>query len=163
MADNFRFPKGYEVRVLRKEDIINSIDKNIIDKEIAFEIIKRLEIDAARFLKEGKWAGIPHLGSIRMSKAERALQTTEVQELIKEAGRELDAKRYILFRKDLSAYYHKKEKAERYFNYVLSKMVNRNGGLYRRLAKEKGENYSRIYLVCVSEMKLVGGDFNYYG
>ena len=31
MSDIFRFPNGYEVKVLRKEDVLASIDANIID------------------------------------------------------------------------------------------------------------------------------------
>ena len=32
------FPNGYDVRVVRKQDILDCIDDNIIDKDIALEL-----------------------------------------------------------------------------------------------------------------------------
>ena len=59
-----RYPKGNEVRVVRKADILKCIDENIIDKEIALEIVTQCEIDAANYLTNGKWTGIPYMGNI---------------------------------------------------------------------------------------------------
>ena len=55
MTDTYKFPGGNDVKVLRKEDIINTINCNIVDKEVALAIVKQCEIDAANFLRKGRW------------------------------------------------------------------------------------------------------------
>ena len=54
--------------MFKKQDILDCIDNNILDKEIALTLIEQLEIDAANFLKEGRWTGIHFIGNIRIPK-----------------------------------------------------------------------------------------------
>lgn len=56
-----KFPRGYDVTIVRKEDVLEAIDDNIIDKEIALDLIKQLELDASNFIKEGRWTSLPLL------------------------------------------------------------------------------------------------------
>ena len=35
MTDTYKFPGGNDVKIVRKEDIINTISCNIVDKEVA--------------------------------------------------------------------------------------------------------------------------------
>ena len=50
MADTFKFPNGgYDVTVLKRQDILDCIDANIIDKEVALAIVDQCELDAAEF------------------------------------------------------------------------------------------------------------------
>lgn len=156
MADIFKFPHGYDVRVLRKEDVVKTIDENIVDKEIALAIIKRLEIDAAAFMNEGRWTGIPHLGSMRIRMFKKLEQTDVHKELVKEAREQLDNRQYVLFRKDLAGEYKKQERAERYFKYIVSKQANKNKNLYRELAKKFGENYAQLFLYLTAKFTPVG-------
>ena len=54
MSEQFKFPNGgYEVTVLRKQDILDCIDDNIIDKEIAknYSEIKALTDNKTREAK----------------------------------------------------------------------------------------------------------------
>ena len=69
MADTYKFPGGgYDVTVFKKQDVLDCIDKNILDKDVALAFIEQLEVDAANFLKEGRWTGIPFIGNIRIPK-----------------------------------------------------------------------------------------------
>ena len=86
MSDIYKFPSGgYEVTVFKKQDILDCIDNNILDKEIALTLIEQLEIDAANFLKEGRWTGIPFIGNIRVPKLRQLQESPEQQALIEEA------------------------------------------------------------------------------
>ena len=40
MADTYKFPGGgYDVTVFKKQDVLDCIDKNILDKDVAYEIV----------------------------------------------------------------------------------------------------------------------------
>ena len=82
MSDIFKFPRGYDVKILRKSDVIASINANIIDKDVALAIVKKCEIDAANFLREGRWAGIPYIGNIRIPKGREKFLSEETQEIL---------------------------------------------------------------------------------
>lgn len=150
MSDIFRFPNGYEVKVLRKEDVLASIDANIIDKEVALEIVKRCEIDAANFLKEGRWASIPFMGAIRIPKTQLALMSDKTKELLNEAKQNLEHDKYILFRQSVANDIGKRVKVERYYMYTVSKFVGRNPKFFRIIADKKGDAYARFlsYTLC---------------
>lgn len=69
MADVFRFPNdGYDVTIVKKQDILDCIDENIIDKEVALSIVEHCEKTAAEFISSGRWTGIPFIGNIRIPK-----------------------------------------------------------------------------------------------
>lgn len=152
MADIFKFPNGgYGVNVLKKQDILNCIDENIIDKDIALEIVKQCEKDAAEFINNGVWAGLPFIGNVRVPKAKALEKTKEQQELIQEASDLLDRKNYILFRKQLNAENSRYVQKERYFNYVTSIAVNKNKKLYKKICSEKGEHFAKVFIYsCIN-------------
>ena len=120
-----------------KKDILDCIDKNIVDKDIALAIIEQCEIDAANFIKEGRWAGIPFIGSIRVSKHHLMTETPEQQALIKEAQETLDSNKYILFRTELGRENDKHIRQERYYRYIVSIAVSHNKKLYKKLCEER--------------------------
>lgn len=159
MADTFKFPNGgYEVVVLRKKDVIDAIDENIIDKELALAIVEQSEIDAANFIKIGRWTGIPFIGNIRIPKTLQALMSDKQQALIEAAKEELDKDKYCLFRKELNAENARRVKYQRYTDYVASISINRNKPLYNKLCKTKGKNYARIYFYSIAKMKPINYD-----
>jgi len=151
MADVFKFPNnGYDVKVLRKEDVLASIDRNIVDKEVALAIVKRCEIDAANFLREGRWAGIPFIGNIRIPQTVKMLTSDESKAILEEAKDTLDETRYLLFRKNYANDIGKQVKMERYYRYVVSKFVGKASKFFRRMADRDGELHARIvcYTLC---------------
>lgn len=147
MADTYKFPGGgYDVTVFKKQDVLDCIDKNILDKDVALAFIEQLEVDAANFLKEGRWTGIPFIGNIRIPKLRQLEESPEQQALIAEAKEKLDADKYILFRTQLGKENSKHIKQERYYRYITSIAISHNRRLYKKLCKEKGEYFARIYL-----------------
>ena len=147
MADTYKFPGGgYDVTVFKKQDVLDCIDKNILDKDAALAFIEQLEVDAANFLKEGRWTGIPFIGNIRIPKLRQLEESPEQQALIAEAKENLDTDKYILFRTQLGKENSKHIKQERYYRYITSIAISHNRRLYKKLCKEKGEYFARIYL-----------------
>ena len=154
MQSSRKFPNGgYDVTVLRKKDVIDCIDNNILDKEIALDLIKQLELDAINFIKDGKWAGIPYIGNIRIPKHRQYLNSPEIKKLVEDSRETLDSEKYILFRRRLAADSQKRAKVERYYNYILSKQMNKNMKLFKSLAKRKGELVAKIIVMCLVEMR----------
>lgn len=147
MADTYKFPGGgYDVTVFKKQDVLDCIDKNILDKDVVLAFIEQLEVDAANFLKEGRWTGIPFIGNIRIPKLRQLEESPEQQALIAEAKENLDADKYILFRTQLGKENSKHIKQERYYRYITSIAISHNRRLYKKLCEEKGEYFARIYL-----------------
>lgn len=163
MPAEFKFPNGYSVTVLRKEDVLKTIEENIIDKDIALTIIRQLEIDAANFVRKGVWAGIPHFGNLRVKPTTKLLKEKATAQLIKDSKESLDSQRYVLFRKDLAAEVAERAKLERQFNYRLSRMVKRNYRAYTKMAKEKGDTYANLYYFLLGGIKIMGLDEMLYG
>lgn len=156
MPEIFKFPfGGYDVKVYRKQDILDCIEENIVDKEIALEIIKQCEIDATNFLLNGKWTGLPHIGNIRIPKATAIHHSPEVQALIKNAEETLTHEKYVMFRKQLRNDTAKAVARERYYEYIVSKMVTKNRKLFRKLCDNNGDAYARFLLYTLSNCKIV--------
>ena len=152
MSDIFKFPKGYDVKVLRKEDVLASIDANIIDKDVALEIVKRCEIDAANFLREGRWASIPYIGSIRIPKTALVLMSDKTKELLNEAKQTLEHDKYLLFRQSVANDIGKQVKIERYYKYVVSKFVGNNLKFFKNLSSKRGDAYARFVCYTLSDI-----------
>ena len=159
MPDIFKFPNGYDVTICRKKDIIECIDKNIIDKDIALAIVDSCEYNVAEFIRQGRWAGIPFIGNIRVDKNYEMYQTDEQQALIQEAKEQLDKEQYLLFRKKLTKENIKRIANDRYYRYVTSMAVTNNRKLYKKLCETKGEVYARLFLYCSHEVVAVCNEY----
>lgn len=162
MGETRRFPpEGYEVTLLRKQDVLKCIDENIIDKEIALEIVRRCEIDATNFLENGRWAGIPFLGNIRIPKIVQTFLSEDTQQLMAEAKQNLDANKYLLFRKQFATNAVKREDRERFYKYELSKFIGKNLKTFRALSSKHGDKLARIICFTLRNMTVVT-EYNLY-
>lgn len=159
MGDTYRFPGGYTVKILKKQDILDCIDANIIDKEIALAIVEQCEIDAACFLKDGKWTGIPFIGNVRIPKHKQLEDSPEQQALIAEAKANLDVDKYVLFRSQLGKENNKHVKQERYYRYITSIAISNNRKLYKKLCKEKGELFAKIFLYASYNITAIENEY----
>lgn len=160
MADTFKFPNnGYDVTICKKQDILDCIDKNIVDKEIALAIVEHCEFQAAQFIREGRWTGLPFIGNIRKSKTKELLKSTEQQILIAEAKEYLNKDQYILFRKELNKENARQISQERYYRYITSIAVNKNKKLYKHLCKTKGDVFARLFLFCSYQVTAVNNEY----
>ena len=159
MADTFKFPNGYDVTICRKQDILDCIDKNIIDKDVALAVIENCEFNAAKYIKEGRWTGIPFIGNIRVPKTIQMLHSTEQQALLQDAKEQLGKEQYIMFRKQLNKENVKQISQDRYYRYITSIAVNNNRKLFKKLCATKGEVYARLFLYCSHEVVAVSNEY----
>ena len=160
MADTFKFPNGgYDVTICRKQDILDCIDKNITDKDVAMAIVEHCEFQVASFIREGRWTGIPFIGNIRTPKTVQMLKTDEQQALIQDAKEQLGKEQYIMFRKQLNKENAKQISQDRYYRYVTSIAVNANKKLFRKLCDTKGEVYARLFLFCSREVVAISNEY----
>lgn len=157
--DTYKFPGGNDVKVIRKEDIIDTINTNIVDKDVALAIVKQCEIDAAAFLKSGRWTGIPFMGNIKVPDNVKMSRTPEQRELIDSAYHSVSNEQFVMFRRGLAYDNEKRIKANRYFNYVLSMAVAKNRQLFKKLCKEKGESWTRIHFFLTFSVTAINNEY----
>lgn len=155
MSDIRNFPNGYEVVVLNKHDILQCIDDNVLDKDIALAVVEQCELDAAEFISQGRWTGLPYIGNVCIPKTRQLSRSEEQVELVEQAKEVLDKDKYILFRKSLNTDNIKKAKYERYYNYITSIAVNKNRSLFKKLCATKGELYAKFYIYALYNLKPV--------
>lgn len=159
MIDTFKFPGGTDVKVVRKEDVIETINCNIVDKDVALAIVRQCETDAANFLRNGRWTGIPFMGSIKVPDVVKMSRTKEQRELIDTAYNTLPTEQFVMFRRELAYNNEKRVKATKYYNYVLSIAVSKNRNLFKKLCKEKGVGYARIHFFLISSITAVENEY----
>ena len=153
MGDTIKMPNGgYDVKVIRKEDVIKCIDSNIVDKDIMLAFINQFEIDASNFLSEGRWTSLPYIGTLRKNQYKEILNSDEVKELDEAAKENLDKNKYILFRKNLRDDISKRIKRERIYKYTLSQVIKKNKKFYNYIEKTKGEKIARV--ICFTMFEL---------
>ena len=163
MKEKYNFPNGgYEVHIVKKSDILETIDNNIIDKDIALALVEKLELDCANFLREGRWANIPYIGNIRVPKAKQLLKSSEQQLLIEDAYNNLDSDSYVMFRKQLNSYNAHKARFEKLFNYLISILGNKYNKYFNYLRRNKGEHYARIVIYTFNSLDALTEDFKRY-
>lgn len=159
MGDTYKFPGGVDVRVVRKEDIIQSINCNIVDKDVALEIVRQCEFDAANFLRKGRWTGIPFIGSIKVPDVVKMSHTPEQRQLIHDAAETISKEQFVIFRRELAYNNEKRAKATRYYNHVLSIAVSKNRNLFKKLCKEKGVGYARLHFFLINSITAVENEY----
>ena len=146
MAETFKFPHGgNDVTIVRKQDILDCIDQNILDKDVALAVIEQCEIDIEQNLINGKWTGIPFLGSLK-PKLMRKRVNADIQDTIKESKVQMDKSTYVLFRKNLVNDLARQEKYDRWAKYITSLAAGRYKNKYRMLCRTKGEAYAKAYM-----------------
>ena len=160
MAESFKFPNGgYEVNIVRKKEILDCIEKNITDKDVALAVVTQCEVDAASFLKDGKWSSIPFIGNLRINKRLQYEKAEEQRKMIEEAKANLGKEEYYLFRKQLGKENTNRARNERYYNYVVSMAANRNRKLYKELCTVKGEQIARLVMYANSTIIAIDNEY----
>ena len=159
MQDTYKFPGGKDVKVVRKEDIINTIKTNIVDTEVALAIVRQCEVDAVNFMKKGRLTGIPFMGTIKVPDTVRMSQTKEQKDLILAAMETTTNEQFVMFRRNLAYDNKVKIKARKYYNYVLSLSVAKNREQFKKMCKKKGEAYARIHFFLLYSVTSVNNEY----
>ena len=159
MQDTYKFPGGKDVKVVRKEDIINTIKTNIVDTDVALAIVKQCEVDAVNFMKKGRLTGIPFMGTIKVPDTIRMSQTKEHKDLILAAMETNTNEQFVMFRRNLAYDNKVKIKARKYYNYVLSLSVAKNRNQFKKMCKERGEAYARLHFFLLYSVTSVNNEY----
>lgn len=158
MSDIFKFPKGYNVVVLRRDDVIKCIEDNITDKDVMLEVIKQCESDVAKFIEEQRWTGVPFLGNIRIPPNKARIMSDEVQGILEDAKESLDKEKYAVFKKELYLDIAKDTKKNRYEKYELSKLITKNNNTYKHIARSKGITYAKALFYTLIGLEIVSSN-----
>lgn len=159
MPAKYKFaPGGYDVEVYRRDDILKTIDDNILDKEVAMEIINQCEQDAIDFITQGKWTGIPFIGNVRIPKIKLLADDPEQKALLEEAKATLDKERYVMFKQRLNKANAESIRRERYFNYIVSIAISECRQAYRAYCNKSGENYAKLMMFLGKNATRIYGD-----
>lgn len=157
MKDKFIIPNtSNEITICRKEDIIECIDDNIIDKEVALALVEDLEVNIAKCIKEGRWCTIPYTCTLRIPKEKLLLMSDEQQQIIEKAKEELTVSQYVRFRQKLGTENIIRVRNERYYKYVVSMNINKYKTIYKRLIRRVP--VSCAMFIMFSMDYLVGAD-----
>ena len=159
MQDTYKFPGGKDVKVVRKEDIINTINTNIVDTEVALAIVRQCEVDAVNFMKKGRLTGIPFMGTIKVPDTVKMSQTKEQKDLVLAAMENTTKDQFVMFRRNLAYDNKVKIKARKYYNYVLSLSVAKNRNQFKKMCKEKGEAYARLHFFLLYSVTSVNNEY----
>ena len=159
MQDTYKFPGGKDVKVVRKEDIINTIKTNIVDTEVALAIVRQCEVDAVNFMKKGRLTGIPFMGTIKVPDTVKMSQTKEQKDLILAAMETTTNEQFVMFRRNLAYDNKVKTKARKYYNYVLSLSVAKNRNQFKKMCKERGEAYARIHFFLLYSVTSINNEY----
>lgn len=160
MVGTYKFPNGNDVHVYKREDIVNCINWNITDSEVALALIADCEKQCADFIRQGKWASVPFIGNFRIPKHVALEQSEEQQKIIKGAAEVLTNKDYILFRQQLARDNATQIAKQRFFNYEVSKLVSKNNRLYNKLHKRLSEAKLHIMFYGFRKPNYVNPDSN---
>lgn len=149
MQEIRKFPySDYDVVLVDKDEILKTIDENIIDKDVATELIGSLEVKVCSALKEHKWCGIPYLGSIRVSDISLIKNTDEFKTIKRSAYNTMEKQAYIAFIKDFSKLNQEKINYRSMINAVIQ--INKNKPKFKKWYNEmidkKGIHYANVML-----------------
>lgn len=157
MNDNFETRKfvganANDVTIVHKEAVLETINQNIVDKDIALDLIIQLEKDAADYITQGKITGVPYIGRVEFKVGSIAIRN-HAEELA-EAKKHLDQEQFLAFKKDIAVEAIEHAKYESFFRYRASMGIKRNRRTYANLVQDKGEAYAKIKMftrIVISE------------
>ncbi len=163
MNDEIEFRKfpgegGSDVHVVRKKDILKTIDINITDKDIALELITKLERDAAEYMTRGLWVSVPYIGNIKIKDSLAAYN--ENSELFKEAKETMTKDEYIVFRKNVIVNACKEKRESRLEDYNLSKLIKANSKLYSKYIKRKSLVWTKLHFRLLQNCEIVNSNYD---
>lgn len=147
MATDVKFAdRGYDVHIVSKEDILETIDNNIVDKDVALELIKELELDINAALLDNKWAGIPHIGSFRVDSTKLIEKTEEFKAARDYARQHLNTESYVLFKRTIRAENKKQEQFNRFCSYCISMALKKYKDEYKECLRTTNEHILKLRL-----------------
>lgn len=148
-----KFPAmgGYCVTIVNKNDVLKTIDDNIIDKEIAYEVITSLELSCQKYVSAGDTAGIPYIGKIKERLA--AVIARENKEVLNDAKEVLDKKHYVAFKYALIADEGNRYKYNKVYKLEIARVASHNRRQYWNYVDTIGEVKADIMFHGIAHLR----------
>lgn len=154
MSHISKFPYGgYELVIYNREDILKSIDDNIVDKEVLTDIINHLEFDIYNTLSSGRWTGYPYLGSFKFKEFKAATKREDIQELLHAAKVVLDKSDYIAFKKKTYKDINYEINYNKLYKHTVIFNIKKNNAYYTARYKTKGEHFAKLAVFMAANAK----------
>lgn len=145
-----QYPNGFKVAIIKKEDLIKTIEDNIIDKNVAYELINSLSCDIAKNIEEERWTSVPYMFTLQPNLLKRI--NDKNKEVIDDARNVLSKEDYIIFKKDLNKFTTEQIRLERVSKYKASMFASKNTWLYRKFLTH-GNSFATCMCYFLSCMK----------
>lgn len=135
---------GYRLVIKTREDIINTIKKNVTDGEVMDDIIESLESSVAKSINQKKWTSIPYIGNMRINKAlESCIANIGKLKAMRDI---MPTSQYIVFRKQLAKEELNKIDRDRAIAWFIAKAKTKYSKLHKKLVISHGEKYANMYV-----------------
>lgn len=136
----------YKIVVVPRSEIIKTIQENILDGEVLFDIIDSLERTAAESISDCMYTSLPYIGAIKPDLRKYSLHQN--RETLNDAKNHKSKEEYLIFKKNLTdSELMRIKAAEKVEHYMwLSKRKYKH--LYNKLCDEHGEVYASIMVYC---------------
>lgn len=153
-----KFPHGNDVIILKKDDILKTIDANIIDKDVALAIVNQLSCDIAKNIVEDKWTGIPYIGNVRYNSMAKLIKNHT--DIMNDAKSVLSKDEYVVFKRNVLKQTSNEAKLGRVSKYQASMFVREHPKCYRSWIA-KGEAYADCKAYFLSNLTACQTDYSY--
>ena len=149
-----KFPySNYDVVIVEMDDILKTIDDNIIDKEVAKELISSLEITAYNHLKEEQGVSFPYFGTVRIPDGLTRENRLRNRDAIRCAYETMDRTRYVAFVKDMSKLNKERLKYQGLHEAAFNIMRKSYPEWYKEICEQKGVTKGKFYFASLYFMQ----------
>lgn len=148
-----KFPAmgAYNVTIVNKNDILKTIDDNIIDKEIAYEVITSLELSCQKYVSAGDSAGIPYIGTIKERIGASIARNNK--ETLADAKEALDKEHYIAFKNALFSDETKRYNYNKVYKLEIARVASHNRRQYWNYVDTIGEVKADIMFHGIAHLR----------
>lgn len=136
----------YKVVVVPKSEIIETIQKNILDGEILKDIIDGLERTAAESISNCAYTSLPYIGSVKPDLRKYSIHQN--REILKDARDNKTKEDYLVFKRNLTNSELLRIEAAKKVEHYKDLAKRRYKRLYNKIADDKGELYAVIAVYC---------------
>lgn len=133
----------YVIVIKRKEDIIQTIQKDILDGEILDDIISSLERSIAHGIAARQWVSLPYIGNISLNKG--YISALNNRSKFDTAKKVMNKNQYLVFRKQIIKEEKLRIVREKNIEWFIRRAKEKHKKLHKELTKRYGESYANMY------------------
>lgn len=157
--ETMKFPnsetsKGWDVPVIRKDEIINSTDFKTYDKSIVLDIIKNVELMVKQDVSNGFNTSIPYLCSFKISDFKSVEERMEVNKTLRAAKESLSQKDYVAFKLSYFRDIKLKADTETYYLDFIRQAIKANKLVWSYLLSKMSEPKARLTMWLMTKMNM---------